>query len=234
MALDFPASPTDGMVYQNYVWSATDGVWRASNSAQTLPVQVSNGGTGAGTVDAAQDNLGIGMVRMIPATVQYSGGSATSNTAGMITYSAVTSLSLNNVFGSYRNYRIIISGTSTASTGLLFRFRSNGADFTGTVHSRQVVIGAGTGNAVQSRASGENNWEIGTISGQHYIVVDMYNPNTNWNKNFHSFTVRDGGAAINSIWEAGYAATTTPYNSFTLFQPAGTISGEIVVYGYNE
>lgn len=70
MPLDFPSSPVNGQVYQNYVWSSTDGVWRASNSAQTFPVQVSNGGTGAGTVAGAQDSLNISIIQAV--TNQYS------------------------------------------------------------------------------------------------------------------------------------------------------------------
>lgn len=27
-ALNFPTTPTDGQVYNNYRWNATDGVWR--------------------------------------------------------------------------------------------------------------------------------------------------------------------------------------------------------------
>lgn len=36
MPLDFPSSPVNGQVYQNYVWSSTDGVWRAQGSTNNV------------------------------------------------------------------------------------------------------------------------------------------------------------------------------------------------------
>ena len=37
-ALDFPATPTDGEVYGNYVWSASKGAWQASPTPQSVAV----------------------------------------------------------------------------------------------------------------------------------------------------------------------------------------------------
>jgi len=37
-AMDFPASPTDGQVYENYVWSASTGAWLSRGVTQTTAV----------------------------------------------------------------------------------------------------------------------------------------------------------------------------------------------------
>mgnify|MGYP000665672486 CR=1 FL=1 len=37
-AMDFPASPTDGQVYENYVWSAATGAWLSRGVTQTTAV----------------------------------------------------------------------------------------------------------------------------------------------------------------------------------------------------
>ena len=38
-ALDFPASPTDGEVYGNYIWDDTVGVWKLLPSAAPTAVE---------------------------------------------------------------------------------------------------------------------------------------------------------------------------------------------------
>lgn len=72
MALDFPSNPTNGQTYNNYVWSSTDNVWRATNSAMTFPVQIANGGTGATTASAARTNLGLGKTVLQVVSASYS------------------------------------------------------------------------------------------------------------------------------------------------------------------
>lgn len=50
MALDFPSSPTDGQVYNNFIWDAAKGVWKSKNIAgtvasvsATVPTSANNG-----------------------------------------------------------------------------------------------------------------------------------------------------------------------------------------------
>lgn len=38
MALDFPANPTDGQIYEAYVWSASSGVWKSREESATVAV----------------------------------------------------------------------------------------------------------------------------------------------------------------------------------------------------
>jgi hypothetical protein len=83
MALDFPSSPTDGQIYENYYYDSTVGVWRANaplatglplggTTGQTLTkntntdydvswgtLALANGGTGATTASGARTNLGV-------------------------------------------------------------------------------------------------------------------------------------------------------------------------------
>ena len=69
MALDFPANPVDGQLYQDFIYDATVGVWRAQASGGGFPISVANGGTGATTVADAQDSLGVGLVNILPTTI---------------------------------------------------------------------------------------------------------------------------------------------------------------------
>lgn len=187
---------------------------------------------GSQSVTFNQLKGGTGLVPMIPTTVQYSGGTATSNTAGIITYNAVTSLSLNGVFGSYKNYRMIITGTSTNNTALLGRFRQNGVDLTSAVNQRQVLYANGTAVSA-GRGSNESNWEIGVLDVNHQTILDIYSPNLNTFKRGLAISGR-GTTTIQWFTESLVCTDTNAYDSFTIYPNGGTISGEVVVYGYNE
>lgn len=38
MALNFPATPTDGQVYENYIWSESAGTWQSIKKITTVSV----------------------------------------------------------------------------------------------------------------------------------------------------------------------------------------------------
>jgi len=90
---------------------------------------VANGGTGATTVAGAQDSLRVGLVNVIPPTIRVSGGSATANTLGKISFTAATSIGLDNIFSAnYSTYKIFVelNAVSTGSTSYI-RFTTAGA-----------------------------------------------------------------------------------------------------------
>ncbi len=49
MALDFPASPTDGQIYDNYYWDNTNSVWRLLGDSLEVAADFSNTATGTYT-----------------------------------------------------------------------------------------------------------------------------------------------------------------------------------------
>lgn len=49
MALDFPASPTDGQIYNNYYWDNTNSVWRLLGDSLEVAANFSNTATGTYT-----------------------------------------------------------------------------------------------------------------------------------------------------------------------------------------
>jgi len=49
MALDFPTSPTDGQIYDNYYWDDTNSRWQLLGSALEVPANFSNTPTGSYT-----------------------------------------------------------------------------------------------------------------------------------------------------------------------------------------
>ena len=66
----------------------------------------------------------IGMVLMKPTSIAHSGTSATLGANGQVTFTAVTSLSLNGCFtAGFDNYVVSVRGTSSTNTNLYYRLR---------------------------------------------------------------------------------------------------------------
>jgi hypothetical protein len=70
-----------------------------------------------------------GMVLVKPTSITHSGTSATLGANGQVTFSAVTSLSLNGVFtADFDNYAVVIAGSPATSEDLVVRLRAAGSD----------------------------------------------------------------------------------------------------------
>jgi hypothetical protein len=133
----------------------------------------------------------------------------------------------------YRNYRIVIDNLFTASSEqeILFRFRANTTDFTGTnyFYQRGSFVDAGSSAA---NSTSQTSYRIGsaTNDGSTQVIIDICNPQT---------TSRTTAFAVCPQWTGGrfvfasYAGTvtnTSQYNGFTFF--AGqNLSGNITTYG---
>lgn len=73
-----------------------------------------------------------GLELIVPSTIAYTGTSATIGANGQVTFTTISSLSLNGVFSStYTNYMISLTAVgSSTNTELLFYLRANGVDDT--------------------------------------------------------------------------------------------------------
>ena len=108
MPLDFPSSPVDGQTYDNFYWDASTGVWRNNGSKNALSSRLT-------TLEAVP----AGLVSVVPTSVSVGSGSATVSPTGLVTFSGVNQLTLNNVFTSaYRKYRVILNPIAVNTTGV--------------------------------------------------------------------------------------------------------------------
>lgn len=203
-----------------------------------FPVSVANGGTGAATLAAAQDNLGVGLVNIVPPTVNFSGGTATANSLNEVVFTGVTSISLNNVFSSsYTNYKIIVSkGLIASSVGaeLAFRLRDGGTNRT-TLYYYNGVVQLGANAPAASQQSNTNRWPLSNLANVDYNFssLEVQSPAIASARTTFSNTAYGASASTLVFTNAGQHDAAQSHDGFTLTPSAGNITGAVAVYGYN-
>ena len=177
-------------------------------------------------------NGGFGLVLMKPSSVV--GG--TDNGKGTVSFSAATSVSLNDVFSSaYDNYKIVLNTVGSSAANMWFRMRNSGTDETGNSYYSQLVAGNST-TISGSRSQATYGW-VGQVNNTQYagFEVAMYNPFNTRNTVWHSINteISGGASAVRFYNFTGALATTTSYNSLLLYPDSVNITGTVSVYGYN-
>jgi hypothetical protein len=149
-------------------------------------------------------------------------------------FSAVSSVSVNNCFTStYDNYKIVVSGVHSTGAGnaVNFRFRSSGSDDAGNNYFWQVLLGNGSASTAV-RLSSVAQAEIGYFAQRDIIEVILTSPSAVQLKTMISHSSLNGtGGLQNLLYTQAYSQTTSR-DGFTLLTPAGTITGNVRVYGF--
>lgn len=150
------------------------------------------------------------------------------------TVSAVSSISLNNVFtSSYNNYLVTFNGLGSAAEYLRFRFRANGTDYTATGYNVTKIERAGSGFFTDAGVA--NLAGIGFIRlTKSDIVMNIFSPYVaNTNSSFVSNGIfLQQGSQHGNYQGSSSIDSTSQYDGFTIFPDLGTITGTIKVYGY--
>lgn len=265
MPLDFPTNPAVGTYYNGYIWDGT--VWDSALQPSvpalltTAPVYANEAARTTAVPSPAEGQLSYlndinqfqgyagsswrglgGLVPIVAPTVSVSGGTATANTLGVISFSGATSVSLNNVFSSsYTNYEVLIYGVygSVDNAGWSFRYRASGTDNS----SAQYYM---AGSAYQNSNGGVSSW--GTGVGSSYDLGRVRPGGAiNASERFTIFNPAVSGRQTQiyggGFWEnssspygftmAGSVNNTAAYDGFTLFPGSGNFTGFIQVLGYN-
>lgn len=147
------------------------------------------------------------------------------------TFSAVSSVSLNNVFTSaYQNYRIIIDGSSSADTELYQRLRLGGTDAIAANYNAQIFTATGT-SLSGVRIQNQTLAYVGTPSGKFNVIIDIFNPQIAVPTTYLDQSGRTSNTpTVNAI--SGNHDVATSYDGITTYPGTGTITGTIRVYGY--
>jgi len=180
-------------------------------------------------------NNAIGMKLIVPTSAT----NGTVGASGAVTFTGVSSVSLNGVFSStYDNYRIHFANVTNSSSGNInLRWRVSGTDDS-AANYRYAGTQMGT-NASPTNvgAGGQTSARIGYFtSGQRNFLtgVDVSTP-------FLSCLTGTFNSAIDGSGATSYVTTTTSFfnadtsfTGFTIFPAAGTITGTIQIYGLTQ
>jgi hypothetical protein len=174
-----------------------------------------------------------GMKLIVPTSV--TGG--TLNSSGSVTFSGATAVYLDGIFSStYQNYRIVFSGTCTASTGLVWRFRTGGVENSNSNYSN-AFYRYQSDNTVAGEDGRESSslWQwLNAAANQPFAVsVDVYSPQ----ESTYTFCSMNGfistsSSRLKGLFGAGQFGANTSFDGGNLFVTSGSITGTIRVYGY--
>ena len=232
------ASPTEGMISylsdSNIVQMYTGSSWLTIADDGGLPV--ANGGTGGTTVAAAQDSLFVGLVQTVPSSVEQSGGSASVNAQGAVTFTGVNSLSLNNIFSSaYSHYRILFwTSTISAAANINMRMRASGTDKSDNTYDWVRWITEDTSAATKESAGGTNLARISysAANDRQFCKIELANPNVAVITHAYFDTAHYGGS-MGRMVGAFRQQSGQSFDGVTLFPATGTFTGTVACYGYN-
>ena len=148
-------------------------------------------------------------------------------------FSAQTAVSVDNCFTStFKNYRVVINYTSSASNSLYMRMRVSSTDNSTAVYNaawRYQNLGSSANAAVN--ATGLTYFYLGdTVSGAvgHFYTFDIADPQVS------AYTMFRGAATWNTYWidSGGYFSGNTVFDGLTIYPTSGNITGTIAIYGY--
>jgi len=171
-----------------------------------------------------------GLIKVIPTSVAVGSGSGSVSANGTVTFSGASTITLNGVFSSsYETYQIVVSNLTGATNGNLYlRFTSGGTQNTDVVFNIQNLVNEGASTSSSAYTAAEY------VLGAARTTVSQ----------ILTFVTRPFTAAPKSLWSSGGGAgrlnlTTANYGNsisfdgFRLIGDAATMSGTVMVLGYN-
>lgn len=209
------ASPTDGMV---------------SYLKDSDMVEIYNG--------SAWTRYGGGFVPVSPSSVAVAGGTASANALGVVQFTgATTSLSINGVFTSaHENYRVVFRAdtASTVGSATWVRLRAGAADDVGTNYGRNGYFQQGTSAVTAFGAITADKLELAyNEDNSNVLILDVFRPQlttrtvgTFQSRGYSAAPLVSNGAFINYSVNA--------YDGISFIASAGTFTGKLQVFGYND
>jgi hypothetical protein len=189
------------------------------------------------TVNYASTQPGIKMV--VPTSVAVGSGSGAVDTNGAVTFSGVTSVSLNGCFSStYDAYKVLVDITaSSASSDLSFKYRTAGTDLSNTYYGGFTGLNhSGTGVTwAINNSSGAKVAEFNTFTKRAtFVDLSLYGPfltntkSATWNVQcIHTSSQTGMGGAGGVAYDTSGSAS----DGISFIKSSGTMSGTIRVYG---
>lgn len=185
---------------------------------------------GSNAIELGPMNVGLEIVT--PTSIANSGGSA-SLAGGQVTFTGVTTISLDGVFtATYQNYRVLINFTGSASETLQMRLRVGGADLSTSYYGSTVTAGNSTTALANANTTNGTSLEIGySPTSLSATAIDVMDPVVTAKTIIYGFGINSATVGNLRI-VGGFNNNSTSYTGMTIFPVSGTITGTIRVYGY--
>jgi hypothetical protein len=182
-----------------------------------------------------------GLVKVVPTSVAVGSGSGSVDAIGNVTFSGVSSISLNGCFTSvYDNYRIMFQVDSTSGNpNITFRMRASTTDESGNNYAYSGIKTAAGGSVTLDAIVGTSSNKLAeNYSGYPSHIsggLDLFNPfNTVTTKyTFNSYGNNTVGAYSGFTYYGAHSQTIS-YNGITFLSSTGTMNGTVRVYGYSQ
>jgi hypothetical protein len=181
---------------------------------------------------------GFGLVLIKPSTVV----NGTDNGKGTVSFSGVTSVSLNGVFSAtYDNYKVVVSsGVSTSADRVIsLRLRVGGSDDSGTGYRllSNGINASGTG--VNSTSTSATSVVLQTNAYYNDALFsatfDIINPFVATDTNFSGQSTGGNNTVNFGLNINASFISETSFTGFSLLNSSGNFtSGTVSVYGYNK
>lgn len=149
------------------------------------------------------------------------------------TISAATTTNVDSVFTStYRNYKVIVAGTTSVADYMNFRFRTSGTSNSSTNYNMYLNRWNGT-NAAQTGQAQVNSSSGGTVVAM--VEMDLFDPQTT-SKTQYWQTSHGWNSSANYDMRSylGYFDGATQFDGLSFFMSSGTFTGTMYIYGYGE
>ncbi len=181
-----------------------------------------------------------GLVPVVPSTVDKSGGTASSNSVGLVTFSGVSSLSLNSVFtSSFAKYLVIFSYETTVNAANGIRLRSTGVDnSTSNYVVGRVYQDDNTGGF--QNTGGQTAWgSTPTGSARQFSAeITLFNPQAasptqGWHWGAIAASASSGAKMASQNGSMLFQASNS-FDGITLYPTAGTMTGTIQVFALED
>ena len=175
-----------------------------------------------------------GLAKIVPTSVAVGSGSGSVDSNGNVTFSGVSSLSLNSfITSSYDKYKVYLDVQGSTLAQTYFRFRTN------TTDKATEYYGAGfystyasTTGVNQAKNNGTEGWVVQSSTSRAFVDFDLYKATaTTGGVKGLSSDQYDARVIMFAYWNNGL---TSDWNGFTIYPSTGTISGTLRVYGYNQ
>jgi hypothetical protein len=181
-----------------------------------------------------------GLVQIIPTSIaKGASGSASVDSKGNITFSGTESISLNSCFTTtYDNYRIILDYVPSTSTGFASRYRNGGTDESAASYGNAVFAYRSNNTSGGEAANTGLTYSYlinQSANGYTAFSIDVINPRKASYSLMHLLgTLGITSTDVKSFFGIAQLANTSTYDGITFYPLAGTITGTIRVYGYNQ